>query len=126
MPATRRQVVLGRFGDVLSADLLVAFLRSHQIDAHVEGADPLSIALGARVRVALAEDDVRRARWAFENAHAWDGEAWFLATGELDAEEAKRAFARREDWQIPRMRTALRKVALGFVALFAVAALLAR
>lgn len=78
----RRLVTFARFRDVLSADSLVAFLASHGVDAHVEGADPLSIGIGGRVRVVLAEDDVRRARWTIENAG--DAQAWLHATSDLD------------------------------------------
>jgi hypothetical protein len=91
----RRLVVVARLADAMSADALVAFLAAHGIDAHLEGADPLSIGLGGRVRVVIAEQNLRRARSAIENADASAGGAWFLAAGELDPEQAKRAFAWR-------------------------------
>lgn len=38
----RRLVAIARFADLWSADSFAAFLRSRGVDAHVEGADPLS------------------------------------------------------------------------------------
>jgi len=128
MSAARQLVVLARFRDALSADALVAFLGAHDIAAHVEGADPLSIGLGGRVRVVLAEEDLRRARWVIENADtpASDGEAWFLATGELDPASARRAYAKGERAIAPKMRAAVRNAAIALIVLLAIAALLSR
>jgi hypothetical protein len=119
----RRLVVVARLADAMSADALAAFLAAHGIDAHLEGADPLSIGLGGRVRVVIAEQDLRRARSAIENADVPDGETRFLATGELDPKQAKRAFARR------RTSAGARRARIAAAALliaFAAAALLSR
>lgn len=119
----RRLVVVARLADAMSADALVAFLAAHRIDAHLEGADPLSIGLGGRVRVVIAEQDLRRARSAIENADVPDGDAWFLATGERDPKQAKRAYARRGTSAGARRA---RIAAAALVIAFAAAALLSR
>lgn len=116
----RQRVVFASFADVLSADALVAFLSAHQIEAHVEGADPLSIGLRSRVRVVLAEDDLGRARRAVESAEVSESELWFAATGERDPEGAQRAFARRE-WRAPQTARIARNMALAILALGAAA-----
>lgn len=124
--AARQLVVLARFGDALSADTLVAFLRAHDIDAHVEGVDPFAFGLGGRIRVVLAEEDLRRARWAMakaEGVDATDAERWFVATGELDAAAAKSAFARSEHGPAPQMQNAVRKTGIGIVLVIAIAIL---
>ncbi|HEU4428394.1 MAG TPA: hypothetical protein VFT98_06540 [Myxococcota bacterium] len=126
VPPARQLIVLARFGDAASADALVAFLGAHDIDARVEGVDPLAIGLGGRFRVVLAEEDLRRARWALDNADSSDTEAWFLATGELDPDAARRAFAKDEERPARRMRSAVRNAAIALVIVIAIAALLSR
>ncbi|MFI5318234.1 MAG: hypothetical protein ACHQ6V_01535 [Myxococcota bacterium] len=122
----RRLVVLARFGDVVSADALVGLLAVREIAAHVDGADPLTLALGGRVRVIVAEKDLRRAHWVLDNADVSDGEAWLLATGELDPAAAKQAFATRlAPGERQPMRIALRVGAIGLTLIGALA-LLAR
>jgi hypothetical protein len=116
--------VLARLGDGPSADALVAFLAAHDIRAHVEGADPLSIGLGHRVRVVLAEEDARRARWLVDNAS--ESGALFLGAAELDPDAAKRAFAKTEDRHAPKMSSATRNVGIVLAVLLAIAALLSR
>jgi hypothetical protein len=121
----RRLVSLQSFGDAMSADAFVAFLAAHQIEAHVEGADPLSIGLCERVRVVIAEGDVRRARWVLDNADVSDGEAWFLATGQLDSTSAKLAFESRGSRSLQELHP-VRRIALLCVAALAIVALLSR
>jgi hypothetical protein len=102
----RRLVAFARFPDVASADALVAFLATHDIDAHVEGADPLAIGLGGRVRVVLAEEDLRRASWVIENADFGNAQAPFLAGGDPGPSAGKDAIAQSGDEGVPRAAAA--------------------
>jgi len=126
VPPARQLVVLARFGDAWSADLLVAFLANRGVDAYVEGADPLAMGLGGRIRVVLAEEDVRRARWAIEaQTDITEGEMWFLATGALDSQAARRALAARPEQMRSRARRAAGAAGISLIVMLA-AALIAR
>jgi hypothetical protein len=116
----RRLVAIARFNDAVSAETLVALLAAHGVDAHVEGVDPLSIGLGGRVRVVIGEEELPRARAALDASPLSDGQAWFLATGELDP-AAARALSVRSG--AARRFGALRWAGLAFAIALAAAAL---
>jgi hypothetical protein len=72
--AERKLVALTRHADAVSADALVALLAAHEIEAHVEGADPLALPLGGRIRVVIAEEDLARAQRLLAEAEREAGE----------------------------------------------------
>ena len=91
---TASWVVLARCASAPQAEMLAAQLRERGIAAHVEHADPLTLAIGGAVRVVVPASEERRARFDIgSNADLTDAEAWYLATGELDPAAASAAFA---------------------------------
>ena len=94
MTRDRGFAVVATFTEHVSADAFAALLLSREIKAHVGERDPLTLWLGGRVRVFVADDDVRRVRWVIANLEMSEAEFWLAATGELDPEAARRAFER--------------------------------